>query len=244
MCRSAISLRTLRRMQIPPPRKRENRLYQADWLIRLYGFSIDEVITEKAPNLDLTMDPKQAFALRHPTLFPVDVNTADREMILRVPGIGIKSANRIVSLRRRGRIRFEHLKQMGVVVSRALPFIDCDGLPATSWRVPATASEKCQPFSLAPLVFVTDGSFDGMPEKRFASSYGSATIRRSTFQNVTIPGCTAACRHGGTGNFQPKKNKVKNCLPPLLHFFVFPGDNQQGCIKMKSKTFTSSSGFR
>ena len=145
-----------------PPLKRENRLYQADWLIRLYGFAIDEVITEKAPNLDLTMDPKQAFALRHPTLFPVDVNTADREMILRVPGIGIRSANRIVSLRRRGRIRFEHLKQMGVVVSRALPFIRCDGLPATGWRVPATAQENSQPCGLTPLVFVTDGSFDGL----------------------------------------------------------------------------------
>ena len=81
-----------------PPLKRENRLYQADWLIRLYGFSIDDVITEKAPNLDLSMDPKQASAYRHPELFPVDINTAGKEMILRVPGIGIKSANRIVAL--------------------------------------------------------------------------------------------------------------------------------------------------
>lgn len=145
-----------------PPLKRENRLYQADWLIRLYGFSIDEVITARQPNLDLGMDPKQAFALRHPQLFPVDVNTAEREMILRVPGIGIRSADRIVHLRRRGRIRLEHLRQMGVVVSRALPFIRCDGLPDTRWHVPGTNAPNTRPVALTPLVFVTDGSFDGL----------------------------------------------------------------------------------
>jgi putative DNA modification/repair radical SAM protein len=116
-----------------PPLQRENRLYQADWLIRLYGFSIDDVISSKTPFLDLKIDPKQAFALQHPSLFPIDINTADRDMILRVPGIGIKSANRIVSLRRKGRLRFEHLKQLGVVVSRAQPYIRCDGLSITQW---------------------------------------------------------------------------------------------------------------
>ncbi|BBO82524.1 hypothetical protein DSCO28_30900 [Desulfosarcina ovata subsp. sediminis] len=145
-----------------PPFKRENRLYQADWLIRLYGFSIDEVIPSAAPNLDLTMDPKDAFARRHPQLFPVDVNSADRKMILRVPGIGIRSANCIVDLRRRGRIRFEHLKQMGVVVTRALPFIRCDGLPDARWTVPYSATAIAPPVALTPLVFVTDSSFDGL----------------------------------------------------------------------------------
>jgi predicted DNA-binding helix-hairpin-helix protein len=81
-----------------PPLQRENRLYQADWLMRLYGFSRDEVISRTSPWLDLEIDPKQAFACRHPELFPVDINTADREMILRVPGIGLKTANRIVGL--------------------------------------------------------------------------------------------------------------------------------------------------
>ncbi|MGD8292664.1 MAG: putative DNA modification/repair radical SAM protein, partial [Desulfobacterales bacterium] len=116
-----------------PPLQRENRLYQADWLIRLYGFSLDDVISSKTPYLDLNLDPKQAFALRHPWLFPIDINTADRQMILRVPGIGLKSANRIVSLRRSGRLRLEHLKQIGIVVSRALPYLQCDGLPNTQW---------------------------------------------------------------------------------------------------------------
>ena len=154
-----------------PPLQRENRLYQADWLIRLYGFSIDDVISNKTPFLDLKIDPKQAFALRHPSLFPIDINTADREMILRVPGIGLKSANRIVSLRRKGRLRFEHLKQLGVVISRAEPYILCDGLPTTQWTgaiAPASFPDARQskqlssaPDRSSPLIFVTDGTFEG-----------------------------------------------------------------------------------
>lgn len=149
-----------------PPLRRENRLYQADWLMRLYGFSIAEVISAESPYLDLKIDPKQAFALRHPTLFPIDINAADREMILRVPGIGLKSANRIVGLRRKGRIRLEHLKRLGVIVSRAQHYIQCDGLPSAHWRgaytpktlggVRAAASRTPRP------VFVTDGTFEGL----------------------------------------------------------------------------------
>ena len=155
-----------------PPLQRENRLYQADWLIRVYGFSIDDVISSKKPYLDLNLDPKQAFALRHPSLFPIDINTADREMILRVPGIGLKSANRIVGLRRKGRLRFEHLKQIGIVVSRALPYIQCDGLPITQWSganpLPGTSVAKQQEKPSVglnretPVVFVTDGTFEGL----------------------------------------------------------------------------------
>jgi len=81
-----------------PPLQREHRPYQADWLMRLYGYSRDEVISPASPWLDLEIDPKQVFACRHPELFPVDINTADREMILRVPGIGLKTANRIFGL--------------------------------------------------------------------------------------------------------------------------------------------------
>ncbi|MDJ0915303.1 MAG: putative DNA modification/repair radical SAM protein [Desulfobacterales bacterium] len=117
-----------------PPLRRENRLYQADWLIRLYGFSLADVIDAQSPYLNLKIDPKQAFALRHPELFPVDINSAEREMILKVPGIGLKSADRIVCLRRHGRIRFEHLKKMGVAISRAQPYVQCDGLPTSLWR--------------------------------------------------------------------------------------------------------------
>ena len=158
-----------------PPLRRENRLYQADWLMRLYGFSIAEVISAESPYLDLKIDPKQAFALRHPALFPIDINAADREMILRVPGIGLKSANRIVSLRRRGRIRFEHLKQMGVVVARAQSYIRCEGLPTGQWQSASLARRFQNPepsqsqgsLSAGParetrLVFMTDGTFEGL----------------------------------------------------------------------------------
>ena len=155
-----------------PPLQRENRLYQADWLIRLYGFSIDDVISSETPHLDLNIDPKQAFALRNPSLFPIDINTADREMILRVPGIGLKSANRIVGLRRKGRLRFEHLKQLGVVISRAEPYIHCDGLPTTQWTgaiaptsPPAAIQPKQRssaPGRSSPLIFVIDGTFEGL----------------------------------------------------------------------------------
>ena len=155
-----------------PPLLRENRLYQADWLIRLYGFDLKEVIDSEAPHLDLTIDPKQAFARRHPALFPVDVNAADREMILKVPGIGLKSANRIIRLRRQGRIRFEHLKQMGVVMSRAQTYIHCDGLPTSQWPSgPAshnpTSRQVRGKTAAAPvkenrLVFVVEQTFEGL----------------------------------------------------------------------------------
>ena len=167
-----------------PPLQRENRLYQADWLIRLYGFSIDDVVSSKKPFLDLKLDPKQAFALRQPSLFPIDINTADREMILRVPGIGLKSADRIVRLRRKGRLRFEHLKQLGVVVSRAQPYIRCDGLPSTQWAgidpQPRSSAAK-QPeetstgsISKTPLVFETDGTFEGLLTAIFEAYAGKS----------------------------------------------------------------------
>jgi len=159
-----------------PPLARENRLYQSDWLMRLYGFSLDEVISKEAPQLDLAVDPKQASAMRRPELFPVDLNTADREMVLRVPGIGIRSANRIVRLRRLGRIRFEHLKQMGVVIKRARPFIVCDGLGSALHALPMSLEPAAEPGDcfhpdptdekLSPQasarIWVTDGSFEGL----------------------------------------------------------------------------------
>lgn len=111
-----------------PPLVRENRLYQADWLMRFYQFKVEEIVDEAEPNLDLDVDPKLSWALRHPEFFPVDINTADYECILRVPGIGVKSAALIVSSRRFGRVTSFHLKKMGVVMKKAKYFITCGEL--------------------------------------------------------------------------------------------------------------------
>lgn len=112
-----------------PPLVRENRLYQADWLLRFYQFKVDEIVNDAYPDLDLEVDPKLGWALRHPEQFPVDINRADYEMLLRVPGIGVKSAKLIVSSRRFARIGGEQLKKMGVVMKKAQYFITCHELP-------------------------------------------------------------------------------------------------------------------
>lgn len=106
-----------------PPLRRENRLYQADWLMRFYGFGVDEIVDAQNPQLDPDLDPKAGWALRHPEVFPVDLDRAPYEMVLRVPGIGVKSAKLIVQSRRFGQIRFEHLKRFGVALKRARPFL-------------------------------------------------------------------------------------------------------------------------
>ena len=112
-----------------PPLVRENRLYQADWLMRFYEFKASEIVDEAHPDLDLDLDPKMGWALRHPEFFPVDVNMAPYEMILRVPGIGVKSAKLIVASRRYGRLSSTQLKKIGVVMKRAQYFILCRELP-------------------------------------------------------------------------------------------------------------------
>jgi putative DNA modification/repair radical SAM protein len=112
------------------PLVRENRLYQADWLMRFYGFQAGEIVDDAFPNLDLEIDPKLAWALRHPEAFPVDVNKADHALILRVPGIGVKSASLIVASRRHGRVTASTLSKMGVVMKKARYFITCGELPA------------------------------------------------------------------------------------------------------------------
>ncbi|MDR2009452.1 MAG: putative DNA modification/repair radical SAM protein [Bacteroidales bacterium] len=111
------------------PLVRENRLYQADWLMRFYQFRVDEIVDDSYPNLDLEIDPKLSWALRHPESFPVDINKADYHMILRVPGIGVKSANIIVASRRHGKLNAYHLKKIGVVMKKAQYFITCNELP-------------------------------------------------------------------------------------------------------------------
>ncbi|MEM6396056.1 MAG: putative DNA modification/repair radical SAM protein [Bacteroidota bacterium] len=108
---------------VNPPVEREHRLYQADWLMRFYGFDRREIVDERFPNLDLAIDPKLAYALRNPQHFPIDVNTAPKEWLLRVPGLGVKSANRIVKARRFRSLRKEHLQKIGIVWKRAKYFL-------------------------------------------------------------------------------------------------------------------------
>ncbi|WP_347455725.1 putative DNA modification/repair radical SAM protein [Acinetobacter thermotolerans] len=112
-----------------PPLLRENRLYQSDWLMRFYGFAADEIVDDQHPNLELDIDPKLSWALRHPEAFPVDINRADYKMILRVPGIGVRSAKKIVQARRFGQIHIDQLKRIGVAYNRAQHFIRCADTP-------------------------------------------------------------------------------------------------------------------
>ena len=110
-----------------PPLLREHRLYQADWLLRYYGFRTEDLLSEDKPDFNVFVDPKCDWALRHLEQFPVEVTTADYHILLRVPGIGVKSAKRIVQARRYGSLSFEGLKKMGVVLKRAIYFITCSG---------------------------------------------------------------------------------------------------------------------
>lgn len=110
-----------------PPLLREHRLYQADWLLRYYHFEAGELLDEDNPNFNAYLDPKCCWALRHLEVFPIEINRAGYDMLLRVPGIGYKSASRIVKARRIGMLDFEDLKKMGVVLKRALYFITCKG---------------------------------------------------------------------------------------------------------------------
>lgn len=109
------------------PLTREHRLYQADWLMRFYGFDASEILDGKDPNLDLQLDPKIAWALRHPEYFPMEINRASPEEILRIPGIGTISAARIVRQRRVAAVTYDDLKRMGVVLKRAKYFITVGG---------------------------------------------------------------------------------------------------------------------
>ena len=112
---------------VKPPLLREHRLYQADWLLRFYGFSASEILQNANENLSLNFDPKCHWALNNLHLFPVEINRADRNMLLRVPGIGIQSVERILSARRVSPLTFENLKKMGIVLKRARYFITCKG---------------------------------------------------------------------------------------------------------------------
>lgn len=110
-----------------PPLLREHRLYQADWLLRFYGFQASELLSPERPNFNLFLDPKCNWAIGHLENFPIEVNRADYYTLLRIPGIGVKSAQRIVKARQMANLRFEDLKKIGVVLKRALYFITCNG---------------------------------------------------------------------------------------------------------------------
>ncbi|MFW5822505.1 MAG: putative DNA modification/repair radical SAM protein, partial [Tangfeifania sp.] len=115
-----------------PPLVRENRLYQSDWLMRFYHFKAEEILSDDQPFLDLDVDPKLGYALRNMHLFPVDVNRADYEMILRIPGVGVQSAQRIIQARRFRKLNGYHLKKIGVVMKRARFFIAGTELPSAA----------------------------------------------------------------------------------------------------------------
>ena len=108
------------------PVLRENRLYQTDWLLRFYGFSVNELLNEKHQNLDLQVDPKLGWALQNLQEFPIDVNTAEKRMLARIPGIGMQSVNKIINARRFRKLNWEHLKAMGISMNRAAYFLTCD----------------------------------------------------------------------------------------------------------------------
>jgi len=112
-----------------PPLLRENRLYQTDWLMRFYGFKVQEILNDANPNLDVDIDPKLSWAIRNMQHFPVDINKADYRMILRIPGIGVMSAQKIVQARKFGKLRIDQLKKIGVAYNRAKHFILCADSP-------------------------------------------------------------------------------------------------------------------
>ena len=118
-----------------PPLLREHRLYQADWLLRYYGFAAEELLDEAHPNFHPLLDPKCSWAINHMEQFPVEVNRAPLETLLRVPGVGVKSARRIVAARRAGALNFDALKKLGVVLKRAQYFLLCAGKPFPGARL-------------------------------------------------------------------------------------------------------------
>lgn len=110
-----------------PPLLREHRLYQADWLLRFYGFRAEELLDEKRPFFNVMLDPKEDWAVRHLECFPIEINRARYQELLRIPGVGVKSAQRIVAARRSTNLTFADLKKIGVVLKRAVYFITCNG---------------------------------------------------------------------------------------------------------------------
>lgn len=154
-----------------PPLVRENRLYQADWLLRFYHFNVDEIVDDQHSNLDLELDPKLAWALRHPEYFPIDINTADYEQLLRVPGLGTKSAWLIINSRRFGRLTSYDLKKMGVVMKKAKYFITCHEL-SSHFSQPVVGINELHPERLRPLLVSKTEQKRAADEKQLKLDFG------------------------------------------------------------------------
>jgi putative DNA modification/repair radical SAM protein len=130
---------------ISPPLIREHRLYQADWLLRFYGFKVEELTTAAAPDLSLTQDPKLSWALRNRAGFPVDINRASREILLRIPGLGVKNVDRILQIRRWHSISLADLTRLRVPLKKALPFIIAsDHIPKLIGEIPVPENKPAQ----------------------------------------------------------------------------------------------------
>lgn len=158
-----------------PPLLREHRLYQADWLLRFYGFRAEELLDEKRPFFNVMLDPKEDWAVRHLEQFPVEINRAPMEMLLRVPGIGVKSAQRIAAVRRCASLTFGDLKKIGVVLKRAVFFVTCSGrmmypVKLDEDYIVRNLTDKNERIrfgtdgmSYRQMSLFDDGSFNGMP---------------------------------------------------------------------------------
>lgn len=149
-----------------PPLLREHRLYQADWLLRFYGFHAEELLDESRQELDMTMDPKSSWAVNHPELFPVEVNSAPYAMLLRVPGIGVRSAKRIVEARRYGPLDFGGLKRIGVVLKRARYFLLCSGRTMEGAKICMRTAVRALRDGITPDTPEQLSLYDAAPMKR------------------------------------------------------------------------------
>ncbi|WP_236336635.1 putative DNA modification/repair radical SAM protein [Paenibacillus auburnensis] len=165
-----------------PPLLREHRLYQADWLLRFYGFEAKELLDEAAPNFNPLLDPKCSWAINHREQFPVEINRAPYETLLRVPGIGVRSAQRILKARKAGSLDFYALKKLGVVLKRAQFFITCKGKPLEGLKVgehtllrSLMSGQELAKFQLPEveqLSFFDDSYMAALPEASTAATFG------------------------------------------------------------------------
>lgn len=160
-----------------PPLLREHRLYQADWLLRYYGFQVGELLSESHPNFNLFLDPKCDWAVSHLEQFPVEVMRASYEQLLRVPGIGVKSAQRIIRARRFGKLDFDSLKRMGVVLRRAHYFITCQG----KLMMPVKIEEG----------YITRGLMSAEDQKNWQISHPDQYRQMSLFDDFRVPMASA-----------------------------------------------------
>jgi putative DNA modification/repair radical SAM protein len=143
---------------VAPPLVREHRLYQADWLMRFYGFNVEELTTTETPNLSLALDPKLAWALRHPEKFPIDLDRAPRELLLRVPGLGVRTVDRLIQVRRWRRVTIADLARLRVSLKKVLPFVvAADHKPklvgGADWQATVQPARQMDLFAPDPTVF-------------------------------------------------------------------------------------------